>query len=110
MRLDENGILVYSNIGKNNLIYSKNKHRAVFSFRGGATVNFHSEVPGSSCKVTMINKLTGNLHYSSLIYDNMFSKSNSEKISPLLIKATDDIGNILLEVDLEEWAKSNYNP
>ena len=104
MRLDEHGIWVYSDLKKNGKIKSTWKHFVKFTFDSGAIVEFYSPDPESECTVEMLEKYSGELHYLTKIKRGMFAKSTRESISPLLIKATDEKGRVLLDIDLENWS------
>ena len=101
------GILVYNNIIKNPIIKVDIPPKAIFSFAAGARVDFISKNPGSLCNVSMIEKYTGEIHYNVTLHGGTFAMSNRKEISPLLIKVTTSEGLVLLDIDLEEWAKVN---
>ena len=105
--MNKEGIKIYDNIIKNNLIYVDVPPEAMFSFADGARVDFMSKNPNFTCDVIMTEKNTGVVHYSVKLSPGTFAKSNRKEISPLLIKAIDNTGSILLDIDLEEWAKEN---
>jgi len=99
------GIKIYDNIIRNKYVYFEISPEAVFSFADGARVDFISRDPNILCDVVMFEKETMEIHYQTTLHGGTFAKSNRSEISPLIIKATDTNGNILLDIDLEEWAK-----
>lgn len=101
------GIHVYDNMIKNKSVYSNPTPKVIFSFADGARVDFISNDPNILCDVIITEKSTGAIHYKTRLHGGTFAKSTRKEISPLIIKAIDMEGNVLLDIDLEEWAKEN---